>query len=115
MEISDISNNTIFIILLTINIKINNIYGSTDFYEIYFAAHWGGDFLAQGYDQLLQLFISSILPVVMTRYGLQHLNSKAEVSSIIKWQYTDRVQAGDTLGLISQLIDVSTDYVENKY
>lgn len=81
---------------------------------MYFAAHWGGDFLAQGYAQLLQLFISSILPVVMTRYGLQHLNSKAEVSSIIKWQYADRVQAGDTLGLISQLIDVSTDYIENK-
>ncbi|KAG8281059.1 hypothetical protein J6590_066718 [Homalodisca vitripennis] len=90
-------------------LKIPVLTGTTSHEGVIAISHWGGDLLAQGYSQLLKLFTSSILPMVMSRYGFHNHNSKAEIAAILKWQYIDSVKPGDTQGLISQLTDFYTD------
>ncbi|XP_054266142.1 carboxylesterase 4A [Macrosteles quadrilineatus] len=90
-------------------LKIPVLTGVTSHEGVVAISHWGGDLETQGYSQLLQLFSNSVLPMVMSRYGFHSQQSRAEILSILRWQYIDPVRPGDTAGLIAMLTDFYTD------
>lgn len=77
---------------------------------IFISAQWN-DLVAQGFTQLRQLFVNSILPSVLSHYGFRNHGSSQEILTLLQWQYVDSVRQGDTIGLLSQLLDVNYKYL----
>ncbi|KAI5755211.1 hypothetical protein M8J77_015027 [Diaphorina citri] len=72
-------------------------------------ARWS-DLISQGFANLRQLFVNSIIPSVMNMYGFaSHMSSVPEIRTLLEWQYVDNVPSGDAHALLSKILDFFTD------
>lgn len=71
-------------------------------------AQWS-DLVTQGFSQLRQFIVNSVLPSVMNRYGFYNHISSKEISTLLQWQYVDNVLPGDAVGLLAQLVELYSD------
>ncbi|XP_008467847.1 cholinesterase 2-like [Diaphorina citri] len=70
-------------------------------------ARWS-DLISQGFANLRQLFVNSIIPSVMNMYGFaSHMSSVPEIRTLLEWQYVDNVPSGDAHALLSKILDVT--------
>nr|CAD7416682.1 unnamed protein product [Timema cristinae] len=70
------------------------------------------DLIRQGYQELRSFFENSAIPNILEHYGFIKSSSEG-IREIIKWQYVNQVQEGDTNGLLLNLLKTNITQTHN--
>ncbi|XP_073990072.1 carboxylesterase 4A isoform X2 [Rhodnius prolixus] len=67
------------------------------------------DLLQHGYSQLKHLFVTSVIPSILSKYNFTNSHNIKELKAILNWYYIDSIKEGDVMALITKLIDIYSD------
>nr|AFU86352.1 carboxylesterase [Laodelphax striatellus] len=68
-----------------------------------------GDLLSQGFLQMRQFILSSVIPSILNRYGFTNHHTFPTIVALLEWQYVDSAPHGDSSALLTHLLDMYSD------